>query len=107
MEEILYICELSSFYGLKNDRLKNLAELQLKNQIDKFNVVTILDMSERLGASKIKKLCLHFLAQNFELFAGPELVGSGSGNSLSHVLAQLDREILLDIIKVKAEYDYK
>ena len=79
MEEILYICELSEFYGLRNNRLKNLAELQLKNQIDKFNVLSILDMSERLGAQKIKKMCLLYLAQNFEVFSGPELVGNGSG----------------------------
>ena len=63
-------------------------------------------MSERLGAAKIKRLCLTFLAENFELFAGPELIGSGSGQSLSHLLEHLDKETLIEIIKIKAEYEF-
>lgn len=79
----------------------------MRNQIDKFNVLSVLDMSERLGAQKIKRVCLLFLAEHFELFAGPELVGSGTGQSLAHLLDQLERETLLEIIKIKAEFDYK
>ena len=63
-------------------------------------------MSERLGADKIKRLCLLFLAENFELFASPELVGSGTGQSLSHLLEQLDKETLVDIIRIKAESEF-
>ena len=79
IDEILYLCELCDFYGLANSRLKHLVESQLKDQIDKFNVMSLLDISDKVNAMKIKQMCLRFLAENFELFAGPELAGYGTG----------------------------
>ena len=56
-----------------------MVEGQLKDQIDKFNVMSLLDMSDKVGATKIKQMCLNFLAENFELFAAPEVAGRGTG----------------------------
>ena len=79
IDEILYLCELCEFYGLSNQRLKQMVECQLKDQIDKFNVMSLLDMSDKVNANKIKQMCLSFLAENFELFAAPDLAGHGTG----------------------------
>ena len=69
--------------------------------------MSLLDMSDKVDAKKIKNMCLQFLAENFELFAGPELVGHGTGQSLTHYLEQLDKELLIEIIKIKSEMEYK
>ena len=101
VEEILYLCELCEFYQLKNQRIKKMAEQKMRSQIDKFNVVDILQVSDQLGAQSIKKSALKFMAENFELFSKY----SGQ-NSLSGFLEQIDQQLLIEIIKTKAELEY-
>ena len=69
VSESLFLCSLCDFYGLTNDRLQVLAEQSLKSGIDKFNVLGVLDQADKVGAHKIRKLCLSFLADNFDLFS--------------------------------------
>ena len=64
-----------------------------------------MDLADKLGAKKIKKSALEFLANNFELFSTPKNVGQES--SLARGLASLPQEVLVEIITVKAEVEYK
>ena len=60
--------------------------------------MSLLDISDKVNAVKVKKMCLRFLAENFELFANPDLIGHGKGSSLSNYLSALDKEMLIEII---------
>lgn len=55
--------------------MKHLVENTLHGQIDRYNVLDVLDLSDKLGAIKIKKSALLYLANNFELFSSPDIVG--------------------------------
>jgi hypothetical protein len=39
LDESLYLFECNDFYGLSNDRLKQLSEKRLSNSLDRFNVL--------------------------------------------------------------------
>jgi len=60
----------------------------------------MLDLSEKVCAPKIKGMCFQFIAKNFELFS------DGSG-PLSYSLNNLDKDLLVEIIKFKAQFESK
>lgn len=53
-------------------------------------------MAIKLGCSKIKKLALDFIADNFHIF---------QRSVMYNQLNMLDKEILIEIIKTKAKKD--
>jgi len=58
-------------------------------------VLQILDMADKLGAFKIRQVCLDFLAKHYEML----------GQDLGNQLYSLEKSLLVDLIKVKAERD--
>ena len=64
-------------------------------------------MSDKLGANKIRKICLRWLAENFEIFSSAELIGQGNGQSLANQLHLLDKDILIEIIQEKAQLEFQ
>lgn len=53
-------------------------------------------MAIKLGCSKIKRLALDFIADNFHIFQKPIMYNQ---------LNMLDKEVLIEIIKTKAKKD--
>lgn len=92
MNEAIDLCYLSDFYGLENNRLIHLAEGRI--QVDQSNVLSLLDTSEKLGAKRIKAMCLKFIANNFEIMK-------------DKIMETIDKELLISIIEVKSELEYK
>ncbi|CDW86235.1 kelch repeat [Stylonychia lemnae] len=97
LDETLYLLDLNSFYCLSNDRFKLLCEQRLSGSIDKYNIMQILDMAEKLNAKKIKDIAIDYISSNFDIF---------STDAMANQLYQLEKELLIEIIKAKAEKEY-
>lgn len=87
----MYLVDACSSYGLSNARLKHFCEACVRDSFSEAHVLELLEASSRLGASAIKRMALDFIVGNFSA------VCAQSG------LEALDKNLLLDIIRVLME----
>ena len=86
IQDALFLCECVEFYALGTDHLKEIAEQRMRRSLDQHSVLYDLQIAHTIQAAKIKRVCLEFIVDHFDMLV------SASG------LDQLDKELLIEII---------
>lgn len=90
-EDSLYLFPAPHFYGFTNNRLQAYCKHNLEKNVSVQNVVQILEAADKIQALDMKKHALRLMVHNFQNVAHlPELT-------------RLNKELLLEIIKAKAD----
>ena len=89
-EDSLYIFSAPNFFGFTNLRLHNHCKASLEKDVSKENVLTMLEVSDKIQVQTMKNRCLDMIARKF-----PEIVKQ-------EYFRQLKRELLLDILDILA-----
>ena len=89
-EDSLYIFSAPNFFGFTNLRLHNYCKASLEKDVSKENVLTMLEVSDKIHVRTMKNRCLDMIARKF-----PEMVEQP-------YFRNLKRELLLDILDILA-----
>ena len=90
-EDSLYIFSAPNFFGFANLRLHNYCKASLEKDVSKENILTMLEVSDKIHVQTMKNRCLDMIARKF-----PEIVKQP-------YFRNLKRELLLDILDVLAD----
>ena len=90
-EDSLYIFSAPNFFGFSNLRLHNYCKASLEKDVSKENILTMLEVSDRIQVQTMKNRCLDIIARKFtEIVKQP-------------YFRDLERELLLDILDILAD----
>jgi len=87
----MYLVEAASFYGLTNNRLKYFCENCVKESFNEVHVLQLFEASSRLNVEAVRTMALEFIITHFRSVCRQP------------ALEQLDRQLLIDILKGLAE----
>lgn len=87
----MYLVDASSFYGLTNSRLKLFCELCVKDSFNEAHVLQLFEASSRLNVEAVRAMALEFIVSHFQTVCQQA------------ALEQLDKPLLIDILKGVAE----
>jgi len=87
----MYLVDASSFYGLANSRLKLFCELCVKDSFNEAHVLQLFEASSRLNVEAVRAMALEFIVSHFQTVCQQA------------ALEQLDKPLLIDILKGVAE----
>ena len=90
-EDSLYIFSAPNFFGFANLRLHNYCKASLEKDVSKENILTMLEVSDKIHVQTMKNRCLDMIARKF-----PEIVKQP-------YFRNLKRELLLDILDILAD----
>merc|ERR1711953_453100 len=87
----MYLCDASSFYGLTNNRLKHFCELCVKDSFNEEHVLQLFEASSQMNVEAVRTMALEFIILHFRTVCRQP------------ALEQLDKHLLIDILKGLAE----
>mmetsp|Transcript_122982 Transcript_122982/g.244717 ORF Transcript_122982/g.244717 Transcript_122982/m.244717 type:complete len:884 (+) Transcript_122982:125-2776(+) len=87
----MYLVDASSFYGLTNSRLKLFCELCVKDSFNETHVLQLFEASSRLNVEGVRAMALEFIVSHFQTVCQQA------------TLEQLDKPLLIDILKAVAD----
>mmetsp|Transcript_122419 Transcript_122419/g.346080 ORF Transcript_122419/g.346080 Transcript_122419/m.346080 type:complete len:882 (-) Transcript_122419:135-2780(-) len=87
----MYLVDASSFYGLTNGRLKHFCELCVRDSFNETHVLQLFEASSRLSVEAVRTMALEFIITHFHTVCRQP------------ALEQLDKPLLIDILKGLAE----
>ena len=90
-EDSLYIFSAPNFFGFTNLRLHNHCKASLEKDVSMDNILTMLEVADKIQVHTMKKRCLVMIARKF-----PEVVKQP-------YFRDLKRELLLDILDILAD----
>ena len=90
-EDSLYLFFAASFYSFTNNRFQVFCKQNLETNVKIENVLQVLEASEEIKATEVKKFALNLIVNDFSKVS-----------KLSH-LRKISKELLLDILQALAE----